>query len=493
MQMRVRQSEPRSRLLTVSNRGPVEFHRDDDGKVIAAPGPGGLATALRIASRLYPTTWLSSPISPVDREIAAGETTAPEEEGVSHFVSTDAAAYDLFYGRFSNEVLWLLQHSLAWPEELTPERRREAWEDGYVAVNEAFANAVVEELHSCEFRAVMFHDYLFYTAPALVRRVRPDVYLQHFIHIPWPEVEQWQRLERDMVRAICEGLLANDSLVFQTRESVENFLQTCQEFVPSAEVDLVDGIVIGADGRETRVWSNGISVDPEELEEAAATREFSSYRYLLRPNPGQKMIVRVDRLDLSKNVYRGFEAYARLFEQHPELREKVTFLALLIPTRKDIPSYRRYQEDTQALAESINKRFGNLHWKPIRIFFEDNRVQALAAMSLYDVLLVNPVADGMNLVAKEGPFLNTRDGVLVLSRRAGAFGELGCGALAIDPEDVQGTADSLYHALTMPAQERHERSVSMRRTIRSRDLRTWFSALLSDIEGNAPRAKVTAA
>jgi trehalose 6-phosphate synthase len=201
----------------------------------------------------------------------------------------------------------------------------------------------------------------------------------------------------------------------------------------------------------------------------------------------------VDRLDLSKNVYRGFEAYAKLFEKHPELRERISFLALLIPTRKDIPSYQRYQEETHALVESINRRLGNLRWKPIRVFFEDNRIQALAAMSLYDVLLVNPVADGMNLVAKEGPYLNTRDGVLVLSKRAGAFAELGCSALAIDPEDVSATADAIYRGLTMPAGERHERAIGLRKTIRSRDLRVWFRALLKDIEGHASLAAVTAA
>lgn len=493
MQGRMRQSGSGCRLLTVSNRGPMEFHRGEEGRVVAAPGPGGLATALRVASRLYATTWLSSPITPVDRQIAAGETCAPEEEGVSHFVPTDPEAYDLFYGRFSNEVLWLLQHSLPWPEELTVERRRDAWQDGYVAVNEAFAEAVVREIDSGDFRAVIFHDYLFYTAPGLVRRARPHAYLQHFIHIPWPGPGEWERLERGIVGGICEGLLGNDSLVFQTCESVESFLLTCEQFLPQAEIDHSTGVVRGEDGRETRVWANGISVDPEELEEAAATPEFSRYRYLLRPSPGQKTIVRVDRLDVSKNVYKGFEAYAKMLQDHSELREKVCFLALLIPTRTDIPSYKRYQEETRALADSINRRFGNLSWKPIRVLFEDNRVQALAAMSLYDVLLVNSVADGMNLVAKEGPFLNTRDGVLVLSKRAGAFAELGCGALAIDPEDLDGTAEALFVALTMPAEERHQRASSMRRTIRSRDLRAWFRALLNDIESHAPVSNVTAA
>jgi trehalose 6-phosphate synthase len=234
-------------------------------------------------------------------------------------------------------------------------------------------------------------------------------------------------------------------------------------------------------------------VDPEELGLAAASPEFSRYRYLLRPDPGQKTIVRVDRLDLTKNVYRGFEAYERLLEDHPEMRGKVSFLALLVPTKTDIPAYQRYQDETRALADAINKRFGNMHWKPIRVLFEHNRMQALAAMSLYDVLLVNPLADGMNLVAKEAPMLNTHDGVLVLSYKAGAYAELSVGAIGIDPEDVQGTAGALYQALNMGPAERHQRWTRIREAIRDHDLRAWFRRFLQDIQSNAPVADISAA
>jgi trehalose 6-phosphate synthase len=483
--------EPQSRLLTVSNRGPMEFHRDEDGNVVAVPGQGGLATALTVAAQLYPTTWLSSPMSELDRQIALGEERPAGMEVSSHFVATDPHAYSLFYGRFSNEVLWLLQHSLPFPEELTEAEREEGWQAGYKPLNEAFADKVVEELDSGEIRAVMFHDYHFYLAPGLVRQKRPDAYLQHFLHIPWPEPQVWRRLPIEMLRAICEGMLANDSIVFQTHESAQNFMLTCQSVLPALDVDLEDGIVVVGD-RTSRVWANGISVDPDELVEAAATPEFSRYRYLLRADPGQKTIMRVDRLDLTKNVVRGFQAYELLLEQHPELREKVCFLALLVPSKSDIDSYRRYQEQTLALAASINKRFGNLHWKPVRLIFEHNRMQALAAMSLYDVMLINPVADGMNLVAKEGPMLNRHDGVLVLSKKAGAYEELSCGALGIDPYDVEATAAALYHALTMSVIERRERATLLRQAVKARDLRHWFRLLLADIEAHT-RQKTTAA
>ncbi len=480
----VTREDCRQRLLTVSNRGPVEHHFDETGAAVAVPGQGGLANALRAAAQYRPTTWLSSPMTPVDRLIAEGKCPPAANDGASHFVATDARAYDLFYSTFSNEVLWFLQHSLPIPDELGPREIREAWEAGYLAVNRAFAGAVIDELAAGSFRAVMIHDYHFYALPRKVRDARRDAYLQHFIHIPWPAASTWKALSPDIAQAVCDGLLANDSVVFQTGADAAAFLDTVESLLPGVAVDHESGRVSYRD-HETRVWANGISADPRELDEAAASPEFSRYRYLLRPDPGQKLIVRVDRLDLTKNHVRGFEAYRLLLRQHPELREKVLFLALLVPSKTDIPSYREYQDQTLRLVEEINSEFGNHRWKPIRVINEHNRMQALAAMSLYDVLLVNPVADGMNLIAKEGPVLNTRDGVLVLSTRAGAWDDLAEGAVGIDPEDVEATADALYAGLTMPPHRRRERALRLRSTIREHDLRDWFQRLIDDIDRNA--------
>jgi trehalose 6-phosphate synthase len=476
--------EAPGRLLTVSNRGPVEYRRDESGEIEAVPGQGGLATALRVAANLHPTIWLSSPLSEVDRQIASGKLEAPELEGAAHFVASDPRAYELFYGRFSNEVLWFLQHSMHWPTDLDAVERKRAWKEGYAKVNSAFAEAIVKEIDAEPLRAVMFHDYHFYLAPAQVRAARPDIYLQHFLHIPWPDPGEWERLERPLVEAICCGLLANDSVVFQTVESAENFVDTCVAFAGArAETGKW---AVNFNGRQTRAWADAISVDPQELAGLAATQEFSRYRYLLRPSPGVKTIVRVDRLDLTKNVVRGFEAYRQMLGGHRDLRERVEFLAFLVPSRGDIGSYREYQDEALGLAEAVNREFGNLRWRPIKVIFENNRMQALAAMSLYDVLLVNPVADGMNLVAKEGPMVNDHDGVLVLSRRAGAFEELGEAALGVDPYDVDETAQAIYRALTMPAIERHNRAATIRAVIRQHDLRDWFEALIKDIERHAP-------
>jgi trehalose 6-phosphate synthase len=480
------------KLLTVSNRGPMEFNLTENGEIVAVPGSGGLATALRAAATITPMTWLSNPMTPGDRAIASGEGDIEGLEADARFVLTDPREYELFYGAFSNEVLWLLQHDQPWPSELTAAVRGESWRDGYVPVNQAFADAVIAEVDTGEYRAVMFHDYHFYLAPMMVRRERPNIYLQQFIHIPWPKADIWARLEAPVLSAICEGLLGNDSLVFQTPESSRNFLVTCRRNLPEASVDIRSGTVTFGT-RTTRVWADGISVDPEELAKEAASPDFARYRYLLKPEHGQQTIVRVDRLDPTKNVVTGFQAFEHLLETYPDMRGRVTFIALLVPSKSTIESYRRYQDEAIAYAEKLNKRFGNLHWKPIQVFYENNRTQALAAMSLYDVLLVNPLADGMNLVAKEGPMLNDQGGVLVLSREAGAYAELASGCIGIEPKSFENTAAALYWALTMPPAERREMNLRLRQLIRKHDLRAWLKELLADIEENAPIEETSAA
>ena len=229
---------PRYKLLTVSNRGPAEHRWSDEGGIETVPGQGGLATALRVAATLHPTIWLSSPLTDVDRLIAEGNANLQIKDGASHFVITDPGEYDLFYGRFSNEVLWFLQHALAWPDDLDRAEREHAWRDGYQKVNAAFAEKVIDEIDDGCVRAVMFHDYHFYTAPAIVRAARPRAFLQHFIHIPWPAASEWKRLEAPIVREICRGLLGNDSVVFQTRECATNFLDTCAYFLPECAIDV---------------------------------------------------------------------------------------------------------------------------------------------------------------------------------------------------------------------------------------------------------------
>jgi trehalose 6-phosphate synthase len=261
---------------------------------------------------------------------------------------------------------------------------------------------------------------------------------------------------------------------------VFNFLLTCFGYVRGAFIDF-EKAVVAYQGRRVRVRSGAISVEPDYLERQVASEDAQRYLVRLEPLTGERTIVRVDRMDPSKDLLGGFQAYGLLLRQHPELRGRVKFLAFLVPSRTGIPEYRRYRDRVLRLIDRINGRYGDGSWRPIELFYENNFHQALAGMTLYDVLLVNSLADGMNLVAKEGPLVNRRDGVLVLSTGAGAFQELRDGALAVTPQDVKGTADALWQALEMPLSERRRRARLLRTAITSRDLRVWMCEQLEEL------------
>jgi trehalose 6-phosphate synthase len=283
------------------------------------------------------------------------------------------------------------------------------------------------------------------------------------------------------VRRICAGLLANDSVVFQTEASVEAFLATCHAYLGDrALVQTRQGSVEYL-GQTTFVWSNPISVDAAELAELRGSERLEKYRETLIAREGVKTIVRVDRLDPAKNVADGFEAYDLLLRRHPELHGKVRFLSFLVPSRGGICEYRDYASRVLALAESINRRHGSEDWQPVQVFHENNRLQALAALTLYDVLLVNSIADGMNLISKEGPLLNERDGVLALSNTVGSFDELQQGALRVNPFDIVDTATALYEALTMCPDERRTRAEALRTAISGHQTSDWLRQQLRDL------------
>lgn len=473
-----------TRLLIVSNRGPLEFALDDAGALRRRRAGGGLATALSCVAGAKPLTWIASAVTEGDRMMAGrGEAIGLGGEKRLRLVAPAREAHELSYGTFCNPILWFLQHSL-WDKLERADPQAEAlvaWERGYQPVNRAFADAVLDEIWAgrgpCH---VMLHDYHLYLAPFYIRQQAPYLPLQHFVHIPWPEPTTWEALPRAIVRSICEAMLANDSVAFQTREFADNFIATCQEYVP--EVQAVEGETVAAQGHRTRVWVNPISVDVRDLQRHIASPEADPYREHLAAPAGLRTIVRVDRLDPTKNVLAGFEAFEALLQRHPEWKQRVRFLAFLVPSRAWIPEYRNYAERVFALVEQINARHARDGWTPITVFHENNRLQALVAMTLYDVLLVNPLRDGMNLVSKEGPIVNQRDGVLVLSTRAGAFVELQEGALTVAPEDVAETAEALHRALTMPPQERRGRSLLLRRVILQHDLDRWLERQLEDLE-----------
>lgn len=475
-----------NRLILASNRGPMEFTHNEEGQLKARRGAGGVTTALGNLARYCKATWVANAVTDGDREAVQtfGSSFAsmdPSQDLRVRFLSLDPRCQHRYYNVFCNSALWFLQHEMTNIAPVPDAVLRDAWKDGYIPANRDFARAIAREVKRQKGPSlVMLHDYHLYLVASYLRRKAPETLLQQFVHIPWPAPENWNRLRRPMVKAICKGLSANDIVGFQTERDVENFLSTAESFLDQARVDRRRRSV-QVDGHTMYARHYPISVDVDHLRRLAESPELTAHVRRLRLRCAEQTIVRVDRMDPSKNIARGFRAYELVLQQHPELHGKVKFLAFLVPSRSDIRAYRDYASEVFQVVEEINRQYGRPDWKPIEVFFEHNYAQALAALSLYDVLLVNPVADGMNLVSKEGPTLNTSNGVLVLSHQAGSAPQLKGGALMVDALDVDGTARTLHRALTMKREGRRMRLRQLQRAIEAENLEHWFFRQMKDL------------
>jgi trehalose 6-phosphate synthase len=481
------QTTPPRKLLVVANRAPVSYALEE-GTRVARRGGGGLVTALGGLLAHHDVTWIASAMTEEDRAVAgeAGasfvETTREGAEYRLRLVTHDPRAYDRFYNVFANPTLWFLQHYL-WGLGAGPDLDpavHAAWSAGYVPVNEGFAAAVLEELERDPAATILFHDYHLYLAPRLVREARPGVVTSHFVHIPWPEPDYWHALPRELRNAIHEGLLANDVVGFHTERWRRAFL-TCAERLLGARVDFSTGAVEHR-GRTTHVAAHPIGVDAVEFERLRGDPAVLEREAKLVAQRPELLVLRVDRVDPSKNVVRGFRAFALLLERHPELHGRVGMTALLTPSREDIPEYAEYAAAVEAAARDVNERFGRDDWTPVELDVADDFPRSLAGYKQFDVLLVNPVFDGLNLVAKEAFLLNERGGALVLSENAGVHEELGDWALTVNPLDVSGTAEALYAALTLAPDERMRRAEAIRDHVRLHDIREWIGAQLADVQ-----------
>ncbi len=471
-------------LLIVSNRGPVRYLRDASGGLVHKRGGGGLVTALSALAGTHPLTWIASALSDEDAEAAAAGPIHLDDLTL-RLVEHDREEYDRYYNVFANPTLWFIQHYL-WGLALEPSVDRNvrlAWEAGYVPVNDRFADAVIEELRRSP-APVMIHDYQLFMVPQRVREHVPDAVLQHFTHIPWPQPDYWRVLPLDIRTAIHESLLACDIVGMHTPRYVHSFLE-CVEAFTDAEVDR-RAATVRYRGRTVQVRAYPISVDPGEFERLAASPAVIACEPRVLEARPEKLLLRVDRTDPSKNIVRGFRAFDLFLLDHPEWRGRVTMLALLDPSRPEIPEYAEYVGAIQRVAREVNDRhYMTGMWQPIDLRVSDNFPEAVAAYKHYDVLLVNAIFDGMNLIAKEAPLVNERDGVLILSENAGAYGELKDHALVVNPFDIQEQADAIYAALEMPAEERHARIEGIRAQVREHDIKRWIDTQLADLENLA--------
>jgi trehalose 6-phosphate synthase len=486
----------RRKLIVVSNRGPVTFQRDAAGARVARRGGGGLVTALRSLVSHHEVIWIASAITDEDRRVASEaesgsiEETAPDGSPYRlRLVAHDPSAYDRFYNVVSNPVLWFVQHYL-WGLSSAPsidQGLHTAWTEGYVAVNGNFAAAAVQELAREPEAAVLFHDYHLYVAPGIVREQVPEATLAHFVHIPWPQPDYWRVLPEPIRRGLHEGILANDVVSFHTERWRRNFLRSCEDIVG---VDIqFHAARVSFGSREVRARVAPISVDPAEFDALARSERVLEEEEAIAAGRPEFLVLRVDRTDPSKNVVRGFRAFELYLEAHPEMHGRVAMLALLDPSRQDIPEYAEYLGAIQRAARAVNDRFQRNGWLPLDLQIRDNFPQAVAAYKQYDALLVNAIFDGMNLVAKEAPLVNERDGVLILSENTGAHDELAPWALTVNPFDVSGQAEAIHCALTMTRRERRARIEAIREHVRDHHISRWIDIQLADLdEATAARA-----
>lgn len=450
-------------MIVVSNRGPFRFERNPDGTFTAHRGAGGVVSALLpLLAKRDDATWVAAAIG--DDDVAATTSGAPAPGVRARLLPLDPDQQRMHYDIVSNGTLWFLHHGLFdLPRRPRFDRRfREAWE-GYVAVNRAFTDVVAEIAEPGE--TVLVQDYQLTLVPHMVRSARRDVHVVHFTHTPFCGPGSIRVLPQYVAHAMCESMAGCIS-GFHTERWARAFRAAAQE-------------VLGPDARVGRTFAASFGPDPDTLADEVAAPEVAAEVGALEERVGdRRLIVRSDRVELSKNIVRGFLAYDLLLEEHPELRERVIFAALLNPSRESLPEYLAYRNEVETAAARINERWATGDWEPIVVDTRDDYARSLAGLVRNDVLLVNPIKDGLNLVALEGPLANTRDGVLCLSREAGAYDLLERACLGVQPFDLVETAAALHEALVMPADERRRRAAELRDRARANPPATWLETQL---------------
>jgi trehalose 6-phosphate synthase len=479
-----------STIAIVSNRGPHDFVWDA-GQWVAKTASGGLVSMIEPLARQPNVAWFccvsEPPGSEGDRDalyVTAKDQTDPELNVVP--VPLPAPIYRDYYGDVSNEVLWMLHHHLVgqFGYSSLDEKRHQAWKS-YMEANRLMAAAIIGT--EIPIRAFLIQDYHLYPLAAMLREQFPSTPILHFIHIPFPDPSTLKLIPRNWREEILRGLLASDVVGMQTPADVRSFLSCCEELL-GATVDYYRKVVITAD-RTVKVRAFPASINPDEVALVQATPAVAAARNRLAAEPAEQTIIRVDRLDPSKNQVLGFAAFGRMLEAYPEMRGRVRFLAFLIPSRTDLTVYREYHDAVFQEIEAVNSRFADdCGFEPIKVFYTNDRAQAFAAMEESDVLLVNSREDGMNLVAKEWAVLSRKPGVLVVSETAGVASEVENSAVLVSPLDVEGMAQAMARSLTMSEEERGVRLEQIRSTFAKWTARDWLGGQLTELGLGVPDA-----
>jgi trehalose 6-phosphate synthase len=445
-------------LVLVSNRGPISFDLDDAGALTSRRGAGGLVSGIGPLVAGTDATWMAAAITDGDRVACA--TGVVEADGFRvDLLAIDPETYRLAYDVVSNEVLWFAHHGL-WDlprEPVFDATWPEAWE-AYRAVNHAFATAVAEV--APQGAAVLVQDYHLALVAKQLLTDRPDLASVHFSHTPFAPPVWLEALPDAAVEDLLVGMAAHRACGFHTQRWADDFLASARDLA----------------GLTPTTFVSPLASDPDDLRASAASPECATALAALETVVGDRALIgRVDRVELSKNLLRGFLAYGDLLERYPEHRGRVVFVAGAYPSREGVPGYAAYREHIEQSVVAINERFGAPGWTPVVLDVDDDFPRSVALLRRADVLLVNPIRDGLNLVAFEGALVSDREVVLALSPEAGAWERLHPAALRVPPFDIAGTADVLHQALTMPAAERTRRFTLLRELAEARTPKDWLA------------------
>jgi trehalose 6-phosphate synthase len=454
-------------VIVATQRGPVSFHAEPGGGFTAHRGAGGVVTALApLLTGKTDAHWIAAASSDDDRAaIRAGTTTV---DGLDiRLLDIDEREQRLHLDGFCNSTLWFLHHGLfdLVRRPRFDSRSREAFA-AYVSVNERFADAIATDASDRE--AVLIHDYQLTLVPAMLRARRPDLRVLHFAHTPFCGPNSIRTLPDDVAQAIC-GSLGGGIAGFHTARWAKAFAASVTEVLGSASTATTFVAPLGPD-------SHALAVAREAPDVAAA-------RDALNAKVDDRIVIaRADRIEPSKNIVRGFLAYDLLLETRPDLRGRVVFVAMVYPSRQGLAEYLAYANEVEQAVDRVNERWATPGWQPIVLDERDDFSRTVAGLERYDVLLVNPIKDGLNLVAKEGPLLNQRDGVVCLSREAGAFDELAPAVEMVHPFDLDQTAAALAAALDINADARAPRATHLRALAGARSPQGWLDDLLAQLD-----------
>jgi trehalose 6-phosphate synthase len=453
-------------VVIVSNRGPVTFSHAADGSLVARRGSGGLVSGLAPLVAGTGATWVAAALSDADRDAAAA---GPVDAGgfTVRTLAPDPATFAMAYDVVCNAWLWFVHHGLfdAARRPVADRRFARAWQ-AYTEVNDLFAKAVAEQ--APPGAVVLVQDYHLCLMGRRLASLRSDIDAVHFSHTPFTGPDGLALLPDFAASDLLDAMGSFTACGFHATRWARRFEQCCAEVL----------------GTEPATFVSPLGPDAADLATSAAAEATTAAAARLDAMVGDRaLIVRVDRIELSKNLLRGFRAFDLLLTEHPEWRERVVFAANVYPSRQGLPEYLAYRQEVEGAVTAINRRWSTASWTPVLADFTDDYPGSVAALTRYDVLLVNPVRDGLNLVAKEGPLVNTNDGVLVLSTEAGAAEELGSAAVMVNPFDVAGTADALHRALTMDAGARAIHAGAVRDLAGRHTPATWLADQLAAANG----------